>query len=217
MKKNLMLIISVLCLLCACGSNEPDSPSEENSTNQTEVVEEVALDEQMNVEEYSFENTIGDTLCFLAITNNSSKTVKIDVNVIAKDADGNIIGATASDQNAVGSGETVCLCNYFSAVKNAESFEYTMVVEEDAYYESAMKDIEIQESRTDDKVIITCTNIGEEEVDDVEAYALFFMNGELIGYDSSDIDELKAGVTMSTELAWYNGYDDVKVYVRAER
>lgn len=217
MKKILMLIISVLCLLCGCGSKEPDSLSEENGTKQTEVLDEVSLETQMSVEEYSFENTIGDTLYFLAITNNSSKTVKIDVNAIAKDVDGNIIGATDSDQNAVGSGETVCLCNYFNAVENAESFEYTMTVEEDAYYESAVKDIEIQESRTDSKVIVTYTNVGEEEAYDVEAYALFFVNGELIGYDSSDVDEIKAGATISTELTWHGGYDDVKVYIRAER
>ena len=206
------------CLLCGCGNNEASSSNEEQKdTNQAEVVEEVSLDAQMSVEECSFENTIGDTLYFLIVTNNSSKTVKIDVNAIAKDVDGNTIGATNSDENAIGGGETVCLCNFFNALQNVESFEYTMMVEEDAYFESAGKDIEIQESKTDEKLILTYQNVGEEDVYEIEAYALFFANGELIGYDSSSEYEVKAGATVSTELTCFEKYDDVKVYVHGER
>lgn len=179
------------------------------------------LASQMSVEEYSFENTIGDTLYFLVVKNNSTETVEINVNAVAKDIDGNTIGAANSSEQAVASGQEVCLCNYFDSVKNADKFEYTMSVKKDVYYESAMDDVSVEESKTDQKVVLTCTNNGEDAAQFVEAYALFFKDGKLINYDSTyivdDDSEIKPGATIAGELNCYDGYDDVKVYVNGRK
>lgn len=179
------------------------------------------LADHMQITEYSFENSIGDTLYFLIVKNNSDETVEISVNAIAKDKDGNAIGATDSSENAVASGAEVCLCNYFDSVKDADSFEYTMTVKKDMYFSPVTQDLSIEESRVNGKVILTCKNNGDKVAQFVEAYALFFKDGNLINYDSTyivdDDSEIKSGESISSELNCYSDYDDVKVYISGRR
>lgn len=198
--------------------SEEDSKQIEKSEG-TETTEDLAS--QMEITEYSMENIIGDTLYFLVIKNNSDETVEINVNAIAKDKEGKTIGATDSTENAVASGSEVCLCNYFDGVKDADEFEYTMTVKKETFFKPVMQDIDIEESKTDEKVILTCTNNGDDAAQFVEAYALFFNDGELVNYDSTyitdDDSEIKPGSTISSELNCYGGYDDVKLYVNGRR
>lgn len=179
------------------------------------------LANQMEIFEYSFENTIGDTLYFLVVKNNSSETVEINVNAIAKDKDGKSIGVANSEEVAIGSGTEICLCNYFDGVKDAASFEYTMTVKKDVFFKPVNQDLKIEKSETEEKVILSCTNIGEKTAQFVEAYALFFKDGKLVDYDSAyitdDDSEIKPGATISEELNCYGGYDDVKIYVSGRR
>lgn len=219
--------IFLLCLFVTRLSDDESSTVSSNNNTAIESgrvdgeEEKIDLASQMEVTEYSYENTIGDTLYFLVVKNNSDETVEISVNATAKDADGNTIGASDASGNAIGSGEEVCLCVYFDGVKNANSFDYTMTVKKDTYYDSVVSDLTIEQSTTNEKVILTCTNNGEKAAEFVEAYALFFNNGELTGYDSTYITdddcEIKPGATLSSELNCYGGYDDVKIYISGRR
>lgn len=222
------IAVFILIMFFVVGTDNNESSvtsSIDSTTNETEKSEVEKsnndLASQMSVEEYSYENSIGDTLYFLVVKNNSSETVEINVNAIAKDADGNTIGATDSSENAVASGEEVCLCNYFDTVSNADKFEYTMTVKKDLYYQSVMNDISVEESKTDEKVILTCTNNGTDAAQFVKAYALFFKDGTLINYDSTYVcdsdSEIKPGAAISSELICYGGYDDVKVYLNGRK
>ena len=174
------------------------------------------LANQMRVTEYFYENTIGDTYFILIVKNNSGKTVSINSNAVAKDSNGNTIGAANGSEEAVGSGQEVCLVNYFDSVTNVSDFEYTLSVQEDRYYDAVVDDLQIEESMTGEKVIVTVTNNGDDAADFVTASALFFINNELVYYDSTyitdDDGELKSGSTLSKELSYYKGYDEVKVY-----
>lgn len=218
-KSILLCTLLILSLFIGCGANDDAENTSDTITGANDEETETAADlaSQLEVVEYSFENTIGDTLYFLAITNQSDLTVEVGVNAVAKDAEGNIIGAADSDERAIGSGETVCLCNYFNGVTGANSFEYTLNVQEEQYYETVVEELSLVETKTDKKVIVTCTNNGNEAVKKVEVYALFFCNGELMGYDSTSIKdsdrEIKAGATLSGELSFSKPYDDVKVFV----
>lgn len=179
------------------------------------------LASQMSISEYSMENTIGDTYYILIIKNNSSETVALNVNAVAKDSAGKTIGAASSSENAVESGQEVCLLNYFDGVTDAGTFEYTLSVKEEKYYDSVYSDLAVEESRTDEKVILTVTNNGNEPAKFVEAQALFFSGGELVYYGSTyiadDESEIKAGATIAEEIDCYKEYDDVKVYFSGRR
>lgn len=198
---------------------EPDGNIQENygeqksdQSKQTEDKEIVAA----VVEEYYYIDSIGSAQYFLIVKNNSSETISVNINATAKDAEGNLIGATTQSQEAIPSGYEACIGCYFSDAKNAESFEYTLNAKKDEYYDAVIQDLSYEESRTDKKVIISCTNNGDEAAEFVEATALFFLNEELIRSDSTyivdDDSEIKPGETIVKEMNSFGEYDDVKIY-----
>ena len=223
-KSILLCTLLILCLFVACGASD----DEENTsgiitgTNEVETETEADLASQMAVEEYIVEEDMFGTLYtryFVTVTNNSKITVKASVNAVAKDAEGNIIGTADSNIRGVASGETICLENKFSDIEGVDSFEYTLSVAEDVYTESAYNDIEIQESRTDSKIILTCTNVGEKSVLGLEGYVFFFVGGEVVGYDEADIGdyEITSGTTVSQEFSFKGEFDDVKYFVHGQK
>lgn len=186
-----------------------------NAKSEMQKEDEISSD-KLDISEYSYENTIGDTLHFLVIKNNSNYTIKVSSNTTALDSSGTILGANSSELEALGSGCESCLIDYFDGVENIDKFEYTLSLKEDPYYESVISDLSYETSEQRDKVIVTCTNNGSEPAEFVEVIGLFFKNGELVNYDSTyvtdDDSELKPGATLSEELNCYDGYDEVKIY-----
>ncbi len=183
--------------------------------------EDKNLADQMSVSEYSLENSIGDTYYILIVKNDSSENVELNVNAIAKDSSGKTIGAASSSENAVGRGQEVCLLNYFNGVKGVDKFEYTLSAKKEKYYDSVYSDLSVEESRTDDKVILTVTNNGSKPAQFVEAKALFFLDNELVYFGSNyivdDESEIKPGETLSKQIECYKEYEDVKIYISGRK
>ena len=198
---------------------EGQTQESQNSLEQKEESSQQMEDKEIKaevVEEYYYINSIGAAQYFIIVKNNSSDTISVEINATAKDAGGNLIGATTQSEEAIPSGYEVCIGCYFSDAKNAENFEYTLDAKKDKYYEAVIQDLAYEESRTDKKVIISCTNNGEDAAEFVEATALFFLNGELVYSDSTyitdDDSEIKPGKTIIKEMTSYEEYDDVKIY-----
>lgn len=173
------------------------------------------------IEEYYYINSIGSAQYFLIVKNISDETISVNINATAKDAEGNLIGAKTKSEEAIPSGYEVCIGCYFSDAKNAASFEYTIDAKKDEYYEAVIQNLTYEESRTDKKVIISCTNNGNDAAKFVEATALFFSNGELVRSDSTyitdDDSEIKPGATIIKEMKSYDEYDDVKIYLSGRK
>lgn len=185
---------------------------------------EQAKDSEIKAEvtdEYYYIDSIGSAHYFLIVKNMSSETIEVDINATAKDADGNLIGASQVSEEAIPSGYEMCIRCYFRDAKNAVNFDYTLDAKKDRYYEAVIQDLSIEESRTEKKVIVSCTNNGEYAAEFVEATALFFLNGELVRSDSTyitdDDSEIKPGKTIIQEMTAYSEYDDVKIYLSGRR
>lgn len=178
-------------------------------------------DSDFEISEYFYENSIGDTLYFLALKNNSDKTVAANGNVVAYDADGKTLGANSSDICALGSGHEQVMVFYFDSVSGVDHFEYTVDYKEDPYYEAVFDDVEVQETVNDGNVVITCTNNGEKAAEFIEVYALFFRGEQLVGYGSTyitdDDSELKPGKTLSKQIECYENFDSAKCYYSGRR
>nr|DAL30241.1 MAG TPA_asm: hypothetical protein [Caudoviricetes sp.] len=199
------------------GMLEPENDSESISqVDNTVDGNEPEYLSQLEVKEYSYINSIGDALYFLIIKNNSNDTLKISSNSTVYNEEGTMIGATQGSVDAVEAGFEVCLTNYFSDVEGAKDFKYSLDVEKEDYYKPVLSNLDVEYQNTDKKVIVTCSNTGPEAVRFVEATALFFKDGELVGSDSTyftdDNSELKPGANLIKELSCYESFDDVKVY-----
>lgn len=126
--------------------------SESSIDTENANVPEEDLNNQLQVNgEYYYTNSIGDTYYCLIVKNLSSCDLEINVNVIAKDENGNSIGATSSYQEAVAPSAETCLLCYFDSTENASSFEYTLDAQEDKYYLSVTNNLDMKINDTGKK------------------------------------------------------------------
>ncbi|MBQ9867473.1 MAG: hypothetical protein IJM34_10670 [Lachnospiraceae bacterium] len=174
------------------------------------------------VEEYLYEDSIGSGHSFLIITNNSSKTVGIDINMTAYNADNSVIGAGSSSIDVIAPGEVSIASVYFDFVKGIDHTEYSLSFDTSPYYKSGLEDLEIVQHVNDKNVVVTVTNNGKEASKFVQGYALFFdAEGNVIGSDTGYIvdgdSELKPGATLSKQFDAYKAFDSAKVYFAARR
>ena len=67
-----------------------------------------------------------------------------------------------------------------------------------------------------DKLIILITNNGEEKVEHVMPYALFFKDGNIIGHEFTGYIDIEAEETVPIELECSTGeFEDYELYIYA--
>lgn len=168
----------------------------------------------LEVTEYSMVTSSGKIRYVMVVKNNSPITLSISANVIARDASGSMSGASSMSEDAVESGYEACLVCSFDA---GETFEYTLYAEEEDYYIGVQSDIEYEVAMNEKNIVVACTNTGSEAAEFVQAYTLFFDNGELVDVDYTycvDSDsEIKPGAMIASEISVYEDYDDAIVIV----
>lgn len=175
-------------------------------------------DADFTKQEYLFENSIGDSLYFVIVTNNSQATVEVNGNATAKDAAENAIGAGSMSIDVLGPGETSIDYFYFDGVKNISSVDYQLSYTPAKYYQPIIGNLAVQQILNDKNVTVTVTNEGDINAQFVQAHALFFdAAGNVIAYSSSYItdndSEIKPGATRSAQLDIYGkDYDHAEVY-----
>lgn len=178
-------------------------------------------DQIIVAEQYSYENSIGSTYFVLVVRNNSDKTVSIRANTVAKDGNGNIVGAADGSEEPVGAGQEVCLLHGFFDISDIADFEYTLYASECRYSDSAVQDLSYTQNMTENGAVFQVTNNGREPVEFVEGRALFFSGGRLVYSDSTyftdDDSELKSGNTISKQLEPYVDFDSVQFYLTGRR
>lgn len=182
------------------------------TSENTEVTES-----DFEIKKYVYENSIGDTMYFLGIKNNSDKNVSININMTAFDSAGSTIGAADGSINTLAPGEESLASFYFNNVNNIHHVEYTMGFDTSPYFSSALKDMEITESKNDKNVVVTIKNNGTEPLQFVSAHALFLdSSGKVIAHEETyftdDDFELKPGATISKQLDSRKKYDSVVIY-----
>ena len=175
-------------------------------------------DADFSKQEFMYENSIGDSLYFVVVTNNSQATVEVSGNATAKDAAGNAIGAGNMSIDVLGPGETSIGYFYFDSVKNIASVDYQLNYSPEKYYKPVISNLAVQQILNDKNVTITVTNEGDINAQFVEAHALFFdAVGKVIAHSSSYVtdndSEIKPGATLSAQLDIYGqNYDHAEVY-----
>ncbi len=187
------------------------------SDGEASVTSGAVSDSDFAVKEYSYENSIGDSMYFLVITNNSAETVGIDINMTAYDAGGNVIGADSSSIDVLGPDEQSIASFYFNAVTGIDHVDYSMGYDDDPYYDAVLSELDIVQNINDRNVVVSVTNNGGEAAQFVEAYALFFdAGGNIVYYESAYVtdgdSEIKPGATISKQLDAYQDFDTAECY-----
>jgi len=159
----------------------------------------------------------------LVVQNNSDQVVHLEVNFIAKDADGNSVEASSASEDAIAPGQQACLWTMYGYEGDISSVDYTLTVSRETYYESIYDDVSFEYNTTESGCVVTATNNGSEAADFVCAECVFLKDGEMVyhnfTYLTDDDSELKPGATIAQNIDCYSdsGFDDVIVTVTGRR
>ncbi|MCR5252015.1 MAG: hypothetical protein K6E50_15580 [Lachnospiraceae bacterium] len=248
MKKRCLALIMMLTLLAGCSRDADRSGSRgtyrelESSAEEVEDDEDVeeseedvsteqmrereddpappatASDEEFDQVGYLYENSIGDSLYFYVVKNNSKATVEIDGSATAYDAADNELGASGRVIDVLAPGETSVMLFYFDSVIGIDHVDCALLYDTNPFYQPVIGNIALKQTVNDTYVTILATNTGEINAQYVEAYALFFdASGKVVSYDSdylTDGDgEIKPGATISGQLVSYKDFDHVECFL----
>lgn len=172
--------------------------------------------------EYTLPDSIGwYTMRFMVVKNNSSETVDISTSSLAYAEDGTILAADDASFEALGAGCTSVFYEAFETEGKISYYETDMKSQKSKYYESVIQDLSFVQNDIKDGAVFQVTNNGEDAAEFVEGYALFFLNGKLVYYDSTyftdDDSEIKPGATISKQMTSYEQFDTIEFYLTGRK
>lgn len=162
----------------------------------------------------------GSTTHIFEITNNSPRTIRVDINESAKNRLGQLIGAGSTSERDIPSGCTVFATTHFTDNTGVVGFDTTFQTKWEEYFVPVLSDIAVETTIGAKKVIVKITNNGDVPAEFVEATAVFFRSGEVVYVGRTyltDADyELKPGATIVEEIrSYFEEFDEVKVHLTA--
>ncbi len=179
------------------------------------VFDEETVLSQIEVTEYKTSGRTYDYVAF-ELANNSEFDIRLEMNLLYKDADGNVIGADNETYILINIGDKAAV--YFAVDELPETAEYTLSAMQQERLFSGVQYLSYEYAMMSDKVIVSVTNDGDIPVQYVEATVLFFNKGKFVGAtDNFLIDsqsEIKPGKKISKELELYDQvFDSVQIYL----
>ncbi|MER2027079.1 MAG: hypothetical protein ABS874_07575 [Lachnospiraceae bacterium] len=170
---------------------------------------------QLDKEEYTYDDGYGSTYHFIVLKNNSDQTLTIATNSVAYNGSGDKIGAGSGHLDALGPQSEQLVIESFDNVSDVDHFDTTISASKAIWYEDATANIEVEADVLGDKVIITCTNNGDEPAQSVEGRVIFLKDGECVGYSTNyfmnEEGKLKPGESLTKQFDYYYGtFDEAK-------
>lgn len=238
MRKRIVSILLVSLLsasMVACGTEKKTVvPNQEQKTEDTEsddelsqsewmeqqeeVSDEVSEDDIEVLAEYTLPDGIGwYSRHFMVIKNNSDVTVDVSTSSLAYSEDGTMVSASDASLDALGAGCTSILYEAFETEAQIKYYDTTINVQESEYYDSVIQDLSYVQNDIDGGAVFQVTNNGNAPAEFVEGYALYFLEDQLVDYQTTyftnDNSEISPGETISEQLTAYEDFDRIEFYM----
>ena len=199
-----------------------EAPTPKPTEAPTPAPEEEFNDKIEIVAEYTLPDGIGwYTRHFMIVKNNSYETVDISTSSLAYDINGTMVSAANGEFNALGAGCVSVFYEAFDTDKNIDHYETEMNIKKSKYYKSVIQDLSYVKNDINGGAIFQVTNNGSEAAEFVEGFALFFLNGKLVDFDTAyftdDDFEIKPGKTISKQITSRSDFDTIEFYFTGRR
>lgn len=170
-----------------------------------------------NVEYNVIETTSGVAL---EVTNKNKETVGVSFDVIFNDENGAMLEDSSASIDALAPDQTQFVGAFITGNAYA-SAEVSMK----AYSTSRtpVTDIAVEDNAVDNGVMVKITNNSKTDISSIEAFAIYYKDGNIIGFDNNYDSDLKQGGFSAVHInAPYDpqtydsiAFDEYKVYVQA--
>lgn len=199
----------------------PDNTPSDNNNNSTTKEKDYSNKIKI-LSEYTLPDGINwYTRHFMIVKNTSDVTVDISTSSIAYSSDGSMISAAEASEYAIGAGCTTVIYEPFETSEEISYYKTDLKAKESKYYKSVIEDLDYTQNNIKEGVIFQVKNNGNYAAKFVEGYALFFLNGELVEYDTAfftdDDYEIKPGSTITEQFTAYKNFDKVEFYLTGRR
>ena len=195
-----------------------DGGEEEKKDDEKDDKKDEDLSDAFETKEFLYENSLGDTYCFVVVHNGSDTAVRIDGDATALDKDGKELGDDEMTISIIGPDETSVGYFYFDDTPDVADVEYDLDFDTEPYEEPIIGALDMELYANDTNVTAVLTNTADVPAAYVQAYAFFFDDDEeLIGYDYAyvtDLDnEIKPGATIGVQVNSTEDYQSAEVYL----
>ncbi|MCR5040613.1 MAG: hypothetical protein K6C36_00785 [Clostridia bacterium] len=177
-------------------------------------------------ETYEYRTEFGETVYMVAVRNDGDRTLSVEGNAAALDADGAPIAAENASLACLGAGDTSLLEFFFIDAADAQDFSFSVQYDETENYTPVLDKIEKHYERMGDEVVVSCLN----NADDPELVAeyftatvVFFDSGECVGKQTKYMSAKEDGLDLAPDdpaaeqrFSASGDFDDFKVFFYAQ-
>lgn len=190
------------------------TPMETTTKRITTTTKKLLAAKNVKTKAYFFSNSFRDYVA-LVLTNKTGYNIEITVDLDFLDDNGNIVGTQSKTEDAFEKGQSIVMI--FDNDIEFTKVDYNKIVDYDTYNECVQSDLDCDVSIIENKAIISATNTGSIDAEDVKYTALFFDGKYVVDYATGYLEDsnylLESGDTQKDEAKCYDDFDKVKVWL----
>ncbi len=193
---------------------EPPERDEKNSDDDNKSKEKFDSDtvgEDIDVIEYDYLDDDGKKFAFFVFDNDSDFDVDADISIECKDSSDKNLGKDSKTLKNLESGQRSYVG--FELDKDTDTIVRTVDYKESSLRGTHISDIGARASRAQGGVNLTVTNNGADDSDDLKYLVIFFDGSSMVGFDSNDLPNLKAGENITLPSVCYDDFDRADVFI----
>ena len=167
----------------------------------------------------SDETIAPDNTLVTIIKNGNDETVNIEVEAIFYDANGNPLGSDSAYLSIYNKQEMACA--FYNIPSGYSDYEINIKANKNFYTNYSNK-INVTSNDTGEQIVVQVVNNSDKDIESVDLVAVFYKDGKIVGYDIAYKNELRSGVTSTSNIYYpYDAnyedvsFDNYKVYVSA--
>lgn len=198
--------------------NTSSAKSRQNTNSENADFDEKTVNDDIDIEQYDYIDDNDKKYSIFVFENNSDFCVDVNLEVTAKDEEDNILHKEEKSITGLPNDGKAYLA--FELDDDTDTLMRTVRYSENTSDDNLLKNVTAKAIKAEGGANITLRNYAKTDTDtsNLKFMALYFEDGELVGFDSQDISDYLSSSSSMTVIPseFYGLYDDVEVYLTYE-
>ncbi len=190
---------------------ERDDRSSDENNKSSEKFDSDTVGEDIDVIEYDYLDNDGKKFAFFVFDNDSDYDVDADISIECRGSNDRNLGKDSKTLKNLESGQRSYVG--FELDEDTETIVRTVNYNESRLRGTRLSDIGARAARAQGGVNLTVTNNGADDADDLKYLVIFFDGSSMVGFDSNNLPNLKAGENVTLPSVCYEDFDRADVFI----